>query len=314
MKTPHYFVFLAVIITACHLPANADKKYSESANNQYKLQLRPLDNSSYHYDVTNTTETQVEINGNKAENSNQSTAGITYNIKKDSSGNYLFSMKYDQLRMSLKNGESETELDAANGKLSLNPTERMLAILKDANLTATITPTGEVKQIDGYRDLSIQLLSMLDQNDLNAKQIAQKQLDKLIGGEMIKNTMNQLFKMFPDSAVRVGDKWKINSKQEGQLSFNTATTFRLKDITNEIAHLTSESEIESDNSPMDLNGYNVIADFKGTQEGRFEVETKTGMLLNSEAVSEIKGSLKMDQNEFPVSIKIKVKIEGKKLK
>jgi hypothetical protein len=36
--------------------------------------------------------------------------------------------------------------------------------------------------------------------------------------------------------------------------------------------------------------------------------------LNSEAVSEIKGSLKMEQNEFPVSIKIIVKIGGKRLK
>jgi hypothetical protein len=313
MKTLCFFL-IAAIIVSCHLPSDADKQYSESANNKYKLQLNPANGLSYHYDVENTTETEVEANGNKVENSNKSTASITYTINKDSTGNYLFNMKYDQLRMSLRNGENETELDATNGKLSLNPTERMLAILKDANLTAVVTPTGEVKQIDGYRDLSIQLISMLDGSDLNTKQIAQKQLDKLIGGELVKNTMNQLFKIFPDSAVSVGDKLKINSTQEGQLSFDTKTAFRLKDITNEIAHITSESEIASDNSTMDLNGHTVTANFKGSQEAKYEIETKTGMLLNSESVSEIKGSLKMEQNEFPVNIKITVKIDGKKLK
>jgi hypothetical protein len=313
MKTLCFFLMAAMIVS-CHLPSDSDKQYSESANNKYKLQLSPAIGSAYHYDLTNTTETEVEANGSKVENSNKSNASINYTINKDSAGNYLFNMKYDQLRMSLKNGENETELDAANGKLSLNPTERMLAILKDANLTAVVTPTGEVKQIDGYRDLSIQLLSMLDGNDLNTKQLAQKQLDKLIGGEMVKNTMNQLFKIFPDSAVHVCDKWKIDSKQEGLLSFDSKSTFRLKDITGEITRITSESEVTSDNNSMELNGHSVISNFKGTQEARYEVETKTGMLLNSESISEIKGSLKMDQSEFPVSIKITVRIEGKKLK
>jgi hypothetical protein len=309
-----YFLITAAIISSCHLPSNSDKKYSDDAGAVYKLQLHPPSGSSYHYDIVNTTETEVEANGSKVENSNKSTAAITYAVNKDSSGNYLFNMKYDALRMSLKSGETETELDAANGKLSLNPTERMLAILKDANLTAVVTPTGEVKQINGYQDLSTQLISMLDENDLASKQMAQKQLDKLIGGEMIKNTINQLFKIFPDSAVHVGDKWKINSKQEGQMTFNTITTFKLKDITSQLAHITSESEITSDNSPMDLNGHSVVSNFKGTQQARYEVEAETGMLLNSEAVSEIKGSLKMEQSEFPVGIKITVKIEGKKLK
>lgn len=311
MKIGYWFFFVAVF-TSCHLPS-ADKKYSENASNTYKLQLNPSNGSSYHYNVTTTTQMEIEADDEKVESTNKSIAGMTYTVNKDSSGNYLFNMKYEKLHLNLKNGDNETELDADNGKLTSNPTERMLGLLKDAHLIAVVTPTGNVKEIQGYKDFSIQLLSMLDPNDLNARQVAQKQLDKQIGGEMIKNTMNQLFKIFPDSAVRVGDKWKINLKREGQLPVDTKTSFKLTDITNEIAFVTSTSEIASDNTPINLNGYDVVASLKGTQEAKYEIETKTGMLVNSETESEIKGSLRMQGKEIPIKIIVKAVIKGEKL-
>jgi len=33
-------------------------------------------------------------------------------------------------------------------------------------------------------------------------------MDKAIGEGIVKKNVDQLFKMFPDSAVHVGDKWK----------------------------------------------------------------------------------------------------------
>lgn len=312
MKTVYWFL-LALIFTSCHLPS-ADTKYADAANKTYKLHLNPSNGSSYHYNVTNTTEMEIEADDNKVESTNKSVAGITYTINKDSSGNYLFNTKYDKLHLKIKNGENETEFDADNGRLTSNISERMLGLLKDASLTAIVTSAGDVKEIKGYKDLSIQFLSMLDPNDLNARQLAQRQLDKQIGGEMIKNTMNQLFKIFPDSAVHVGDKWKINLKSEGQLPVDTKTYFKLTDITNEIAFVTSSSEITSDNTPISLNGYDVVANLKGTQEAKYQIETKTGMLVNSETESEIKGKLQMMGKEIPVSIKVKIVIEGKRLK
>ena len=301
------FFSLIVLVSSCHLLPNADKKYSDD-NASYKLHLNPAKGSVYHYDITNETETKMEVNGTEVKNISKSNAGVSYMVNKDSSGNFIFTIKYDKLHIYTKTGDNETEADADNGRLSMNLVDRLLAILKDANLVATITPLGEIKQIKGYDDLSAQLLSTLDQNDLNARQIAQKQLDKMIGGEMIQNNLDQIFKIFPDSAVRVGDKWKINYDQKGDLNFVVTSYFKLKDITSEIVHLTSESEIKSDNSPTTMMGYAVTSNL----EAKYEIESKTGMLLNSKTDSEIKGTIQLQGTEIPIKIKVSVEIEGKR--
>jgi len=43
----------------------------------------------------------------------------------------------------------------------------------------------------------------------------QSQWDKAIGEGIVKKERGPALKMFPDSAVHVGDKWKLNSTEEG---------------------------------------------------------------------------------------------------
>jgi len=313
MKT-YCFFFLALVALSCKLPSNPDKKYSDDANTTYHLRLNPAPASVYHYDIVSTTEINMEVDGKEVDNLNRSTAGINYTINKDSSGNYIFAMNYDKLKMYANNGETETESDADNGRLSLNPTDKLLAILKDASLSAVVSPEGQVQKISGYNELSDQILSTLPPNDINARQIVHARLDKLIGGEMVQRNLDQMFKIFPDSAVRIGDKWKINNQQKGEFSFETKSSFRLKDITNEVALITSETDISSDNTPVSVMGYNAVPVLKGTQQGKYEIETKTGMLINSEIESDIKGSIQIQGREIPIKIKITTTIDGKKIK
>jgi len=311
-KTTLILSAVCLIVVSCKLPS-ADK-YNRAKDVAYNLKLDPKSGSAYQYDITNTTEITVELEDKKNESINQSNAGILYSVDKDSTGNYRMGISYTKLHLYTKNGDNEKETDAENAKFSEDPTARMLGILKNASLTATVTPAGEVKQVDGYKDLSIQLLSTLDPNDLTAREIAQKQLDKIIGSGMIQKNLDQMFKIFPDSAIYVGDKWKISNKQTGDFNSTIKSTFHLDDINGEMAFVKAESDVEVDHTPITMMGYNVVPDLKGTQKAKYEIEAKTGMLLNSEIESEIKGSLQMGTSEIPIKIKITIKMEGKKVK
>ncbi len=312
MMKKFYGFLLLLIVASCKSPSDSDKNNAHNSDSTYRLQLNPISGSAYRYDVTSTTDMQLEMDDNKINNSNKTTVGVIYTITRDSSGYFLFNMKYDKLHLYTKNGETETELDADGGRMALNPAERMLAMLKEASLTAVVTSTGVVKEVKGYKELSEQLLSTLDRNDINGRQIAQRQLDKMIAGEMIQKNLDQLLKIFPDSAVRVGEKWSINSQQKGEFVLNAQNTFTLKDMTSTIASITSESQITSDSNPVTVMGNTVKANLKGTQQGKYEVETKTGMLLNSEIESEINGDIQMQGRTVPVTIKMKMKIDGKR--
>lgn len=285
-----------------------------SKNKTYNLNLNPKPGSVYYYDIDNNSEIKLTLNDNEIHNINKSNTGISYIINKDNTGNYLLNISYERIHIYTKNGEQENDADSKNAKLSLNPTERMLGILKNASLTAVVTPKGEIKDISGYKELCSQLMANLDTNNVNVKQTAQSQLDKIVGSQLIQKNLNQLFKIFPDSAVHIGDKWKINTAQNGDFNLNVKSTFHLEDINKEIALVKSESEIEGDHTPLAMMGYSVIPNLKGTQKASYEVETSTGILLNSNIESEVKGNLEMMGREIPISIKVKVTMKGKKTK
>jgi hypothetical protein len=311
MKQILAFFICVFIAASCKLP-NEDKKYTDPESITYHLKFNPDSSSKYHYDIKNTTETEIELENKKIQSINTTTTGMSYVINKDTSGNYIVNITYDKVHLYTKTNDSETEADAENASFPLNPADKMLGALKDANLTVSISPTGDIKILSGYKELSEQLMSSLDANDVNARSVAQKQLDKLIGEGMIQKNLDQLFKMFPDSAVHVGDKWKIDSRQNGDFNLNIKTFYRLKDIHNGVAYINSESDLESDNTPIAMLGASVIPNLKGTQEGKYEMEAKTGMLLNGAITSEVKGNMQMMGREVPVKIKTKVNIKGEK--
>lgn len=312
MKIHPAVFFSLMLLCSCKLPTDSGTKYA--TDKVYRLHLKPSVGSAYHYAVTTNTETKMEVNGQAVESVNNTDAGVTYSVNADSAGNYLLHIAYDKLHVYSKNGDKESDADAENAKLSINPTEKMLGIVKDASLTGTVTPTGEVKEISGYKELSAQLMENLDTDDPNARQMAQAELDKVIRSEMIQKNLTQLFTIFPDSAIYIGDEWKINSEQSSDFHLKVSSVYRLDYITDNIAFVKSHSKIEGEHTPLAMMGYSVMPDLKGTQTANYEIEATTGMLLKSNIESEVGGSLTMAGREVPLTIKTKVNIEGKKVK
>jgi molybdopterin-binding protein len=67
---------------------------------------------------------------------------------------------------------------------------------------------------------------------------------------------------------------------------------------------------QASNSVMGYSG--VSADLKGEQKGEFDIETKTGMLINSIITASINGNLQVMGKEIPIEIKTSIKMNGRK--
>lgn len=273
------------------------------------FRLNPAVNATYRYAITNLSEFTMEMNGNEMKTINNAEAIIAYTVKKDSTGNYLFSIRYGKIKIHTQKGDTETNADADNAALSANPVEKMLGMLKDADITAKVDVNGDIKDIRGYKELGDRLTSGFAAGDTYARDAARSQWEKLTGGDIFKGGIDKLFTVLPDSTVRPGDHWYSSSKQGGELPVNIRSVFTLKSITDDAAVITSSGEITgADGSAAMTGDENIRGDLKGKQKGRIMLDMKTGMVISNETSAKIDGTIEAMGVQVPVSIRSEVKI------
>jgi hypothetical protein len=302
--------FAILALMSCKVGTGSDKKYSDSSKT-YKLQLNLLPGSKLHYQVSSETDMKIETESKKIENINKTDAGVIYEINKDSAGNFQLKITYDKLHTYTKTGDDEKEMDAANAVTSMDPIEKILGELKNATIRAVVSPQGEVKSVSGYKEIGEKLIQSVGPEGSYERTIAQKKWEEVAGENTIKKSIDDIFRIFPDSLVHVGDKWKLFSKRSGELPMLIKSFYKLEEIENDIGLITSAGDIVTDSSSSSLSQY--AANINGTQKGQYHINVKTGMLLSAEVSAKLQGNVVVMGREVPVKIKSKVKVEGKKL-
>lgn len=313
MKKLIYPCLLVHLLVSCKTQ-NSSESIVGNDTIVYQLRLNPATGAQYHYDITNESNIEMEVAEKEVNNSSTSKVGINYNVDKDSLGNFLLHITYDKIYLHTKAGEKESEMDASFASNSLDPVEKLLGVLKNARLTAVITPSGQVKDVIGYKELGEQLTAGFGDHDEHSKAIALQQWEQTAGQGLIKKNLDQLFTIFPDSAVHRGDRWKIISKGNNEFGLTSNTFYQLKAINEDIALIESRAEMQSDSSISTISGYNALANLKGEQQGRFEMETKTGMLISCTITSKMQGSVQVMGREVPITVKTEINMKGKKVK
>jgi hypothetical protein len=309
MKKISWLTIVTVLITSCKLQPETDRSY-DNTDKLYKLQLKPSPGSVYKYEIKNETGMNIEAEGEEVNSLNKSTVELKYAVAEDSSGNYVFTTTYDKIKIYTKNGDKETEMNSDNAMVTIDPVERMLGILKSAKIIASLNAKGEIVNVSGYKELGDQLMNSFATDDHYGKEMARHQWEKTIGNGIVKNTMDQLFKVFPDSAIHIGDTWKIDSRQEGELPMITKSIYTLKAINDDVAVIAAEGIINSDGTNTVMGYNNATASLKGNQTAEFEIETKTGMLINGSIKMTVNGKLFVMGREVPIEIESSVKMKG----
>lgn len=307
--------FFLILTFSCRTHSVSDRAYADgNPDKVYKLRLNPQSGSKYEYTIANVSDIRIEAEDKKIENKNTTTVGMTYTINKDSAGNLVLDLRYNKIHQHTKNGDTETDLDADRSGESSDPAERLFGVLKGASIQAVIGPKGETKSVKGYDEIRNKILESFTPSDTYGKTVAAKQWDEKVKQNLVKNSIQQLFAAFPDSAVRVGNKWKLNTVQDEGVAMTINSFYTLKDIHDGIALITSIGDVSSNNQVFGEMGNNFTAELKGNQKGEFEVETTTGILLNSKVETDVKGALTSMGREIPISLHSEVKLEGRKLK
>lgn len=313
-KINHVFLLLLYVFTACKMLPASDRQFETlSSDKVYHLKLSAVAGSVYYYNIYNETATQFTLNENKTDNVNKTTLGITYTISNDAGGKYLFDMRYDKIKIYSNNAGTENEMDADNAALTANPVEKMLGVLKNADITAMVDSSGNVQSVTGYQELTAKLFENMGATDTYTRAQVQTQWEKFIKQGFVKSNLDQLLKIFPDSAVRIGDKWKLDVQQNTELNLVAKSSFLLKSISDSIATIIVSGNIQSDNKPSNIMGQEVIANMKGEQEGECTINILTGMLVTSKISAAANGTIQVMGRDIPVKVKITITVNGPKI-
>ena len=310
-----FLILFLVPVLSCHFLPMSDKQSTFlDAEKLFYLKLNPDNGSNYVYNFTNTSIVLTKVNEKEIESTNKLTIDVDYSISKDSAGSFLLAMKYNNVIIYTKNQDAENTIDMATAGLTGNPVENVLQMLKGANIVAEVKPNGEVMYVKGYKELAETILNSLGEGSANDRRIVQAQLEQTVERGMIKSGLEQLFKLFPDSAIHVNDRWKLEKSQDDQIGLKSKASFKLKEVEDSVAYIVSEGGILSDGTPLNLAGQAVKANLKGTQHGSYQINRFTGMLIESEVTADVEGDIEVMGKIIPISIKSTLKARGIRIK
>jgi Family of unknown function (DUF6263) len=152
------FAASMLLTFSCKIHPGSDRD-NAGENKIFRLRLNPPMGSTYRFSTTNSVNFKTEVNDKEIEQVKKTDVDINYSIDKDSAGNLVFSTTYDRIHLYTKDQNGVTDIDAANAATSVDPMEKMLGALKTATIVATVSPSGAIKTVTGYEEVSNRILT-----------------------------------------------------------------------------------------------------------------------------------------------------------
>jgi hypothetical protein len=269
----------------------------------------------YYYDISGDMHSRSDVKDKKIESSSHSDLGLTYEALTDSAGYVRLKISYDKLHIKIKNGDLEKDVTAnKDASTSADPIEGVLGNILGTNLFITLDPQGNIVKVDGGKELSARILGAIDAPGVDTKTIIRQQMEGLVGEKFVRSTLQEVFKLFPDTAIYIGDSWKHNVETPEDVKLALDRRLTLESIKGNNAHVDDHTEfVKQDDASISIMGENVPAEIKGEQKGFYDVDTTSGMVLKAQSDLSLQGTLHVLNVEVPVKISTSKKISGKKI-
>lgn len=183
--------------------------------------------------------------------------------------------------------------------------------LKGASFFMIVTPSGSIKSVAGI-DRMLDNMAVKMSNDTNEIKQIKNELGKQFSAEVVKQTMESSFKIYPDRAVNIGDSWTVDTKMQMSMPIETITQYTLKEVKDGIAILSVKGTLISKGN-FEAMGNKMETDLSGTNSGETSLDIKTGIVLNSHLRIELYGKMKSMGKDIDFEMQGINKIVGKEI-
>ena len=232
----------------------------------------------------------------------------TFDITEGHNGEKDVKVTYNRIFMkSIAMGTTMTYNSDEQDSTKKNP----FSGLKGASFFMTVTPDGGIKTVAGIDKMLDNMASKMTTDTSQVKQI-KNALSKQFSEEVVKQTMESSFKIYPERAVKIGDKWTVDTKLQMSMPIETITEYTLKEVKDGIATLSVKGALVSKGS-FEVMGNKMETDLNGTNSGETSIDIKTGIVLNSHLRIELYGKMKSMGQDIDFDMQGINKIVGKEV-
>jgi Family of unknown function (DUF6263) len=192
------------------------------------------------------------------------------------------STAYKSMRMNMNMGGMTIDIDsdkpvAGNGEtdISKNPLGMMNKVIggmMGKKFIIKVDEEGKVLEVSGFEKIFTDMIDSMGLDDKMKAQITASFKDQF-SEQNIKDQFAQVFTIFPNKEVKVGDSWEKIYTTGGKMAAKYTTTYTAKEIEGDHVSLTTKTKIGSNEGVQNISG---------TQTGNIIVDSKTGLMINGE--------------------------------
>ncbi|MGM9476766.1 DUF6263 family protein [Pedobacter sp. GSP4] len=300
MKSYKIKIWAAVLCTLMGLTVSAQKTYV----------LRQNYPTGYKYDFSITSDQIINQKiGDRAINLTQNIGtDYTFDITEGHSGEKDIKVTYKRIFIkSVAMGNTMTLSSDDQDSTKKNP----FSGLKGASFYMIVAPNGSIKSVAGIDKMLDGMAAKMTTDTSQIKQFKDA-LSKQFSSEMVKQTMESSFKIYPEKPVAIGDSWTVDTKMQMSMPIETITQYSLKEVKDGIATLSVKGTLLSKGN-FEVMGNKMETDLKGTNSGETAIDMKTGMVLNSHLRIELYGKMKSMGQDIDFEMQGINKIVGKEI-
>jgi hypothetical protein len=306
-KKTYILLFVWLIVAACNNAKEKKTVHHDASEPKYTVKLHLQKGAKYYCNLFSETASDMELVDKKVSTGNQSEIGLIYEVMEDSSVHSGFKLKitYDKLHLITRKDDKETELNTENGANSFNKTEQAMGALKGSAVYVFIDSVGKISKVEGYDVIANKVMSVFGNLDVESRKNIRAQITQMTGDGFVKNNVEQMFKLFPDTAVYIGDSWSDRKVDSSVMPFNVSNVYTFKSIDHGIGKVEFTAEFSPTDKALNGREVKVIKELSGTQDGEFWVDMTSGLVQKSNMQAKIKAMIEVQGREIPVKIRIK---------
>lgn len=176
--------------------------------------------------------------------------------------------------------------------------------------------SGKVVEIVNLKIYSDMVLKNVDSVSIDGPMgtMATKQLKSMVEEKTLKTMIESMTNYLPGKNVSIGDKWEVNNAMSANgMSFNINSTFKLENISNNIATISAEANVlPASSAPMEMMGAKVdFSNLKGLNKSTILLDINTGLIKESNSKTSMSGNLGVEAGGQSMQIPMEVKGDSK---
>lgn len=160
----------------------------------------------------------------------------------------------------------------------------------------TISPKGRVLDIKGFKEI----LSSLENSssDPTTKKLIESTFDE----KKMTSNFESSYRLFPEKPIKIGDTWTQKNTVESVVPIEINTGYKLKEVNNGIAKITSTGDIKMKSDDVEVSGMKMKIDIAGKYDGAYDMDVSTGISNKTVINMPVNGTMSVMGMEVPVTI------------